>query len=52
MIIFVLFIKRNELIKIMDVLEDGEWSDDELDNILMEFRHNITDAKTFYLVCK
>lgn len=43
-------IKRNELIQMMDVLENGEWSDGELDNVLMEFRHNITNAKTFYLV--
>lgn len=42
---------RDELYKIMDIMEHGEWSDDnDLDNILMESRYDITNAKTFYLV--
>lgn len=34
----------------MDILENNTWSDDELENILIDWRSNITDAKTFYLV--
>lgn len=50
--IFVLFYKRDILVKIIDLLENKEWSDSELENMLMEFRYDIADAKTFYLVGK
>jgi len=45
-----LFVLRNELIKVIDKLENNEFSDDELDYLLIEFRSFIADAKTFYLV--
>jgi len=34
----------------MDELEKNKWTEDELENILIEFRYKIIDAKTFYLV--
>lgn len=51
LIILCFFLLRDELFKIMDTIENREWSnDDELDNILMESRYVIINAKTFYLV--
>lgn len=34
------------------MMENNNWSDSELENMLMEFRYDIADAKTFYLVSK
>lgn len=47
-----MFHKRDKLVKIIDLLENNEMSDNELENMLMEFRYDIADAKTFYLVGK
>lgn len=33
------------------MLENNEFSDEEMDYVLIEFRNYIADAKTFYLVC-
>lgn len=53
LLILCLLIIRDELYKIMDIMENKEWYDeDELDNILMESRYTITNAKTFYLVSR
>lgn len=42
---------RNELLQIMSLLESNVWTDEELDNLLIEYRYKITEAKNFYLVC-
>lgn len=42
--------KRNELVKIMDIMENNKWTHDDLENLLIEYRNNINEAKTFYLV--
>lgn len=55
MYILILFFKRDELFKVIDILENNfenkEWTDNELENVLMEFRYSITNTKSFYLVC-
>lgn len=42
--------KRNELVKIMDIMENNKWTHGDLEDLLIEYRYNITEAKTFYLV--
>lgn len=41
---------RNELFKIMDIIENNQWTHENLEDLLIEYRYNITEAKTFYLV--
>lgn len=45
-----LFCSRDLLNEVMGILESNKWSDDELENLLIECRSQIVDAKTFYLV--
>ncbi|VVC25211.1 Hypothetical protein CINCED_3A020073 [Cinara cedri] len=40
---------KNELMKVIDILASDEYPENELDNVLMESRYHIKDAKTFYL---
>lgn len=34
----------------MDIMENNKWTHDNLEDLLIEYRYNITEAKTFYLV--
>lgn len=45
-----MIVDRNELIKLMDVLENRKWTDDDTEDMLMEYRYNVSEAKTVYLV--
>lgn len=34
----------------MDLFEHNEWTDGAMDDLLMEYRHNVSAAKTVYSV--